>query len=305
MASKRRVYGLIGYPVKHSLSPVMHNAAFKALGIDAHYELFEVKPQDLNSFLDSLDDREIDGLNVTIPHKIRTREILEKKFPFDWDVKEINKYLHYVKLSGAINTIKRNGDRLDSWNTDAEGFSESLEEDLKFKTKDKNVLLLGCGGAARAIIASLSWRNTKIKKIFINDISDIALNSAKEYFLQASEYLKHFSVENLEFISSKKIPEVINVCQLLVNATPVGMKEDDPVVIDKELFHKDLSVYDIVYCRNRKTKLIEDAESRNLPCVNGLRMLLHQGMLSFEIWTNKKAPQEVMWKALSFQISTK
>lgn len=303
MISKVKVYGLIGYPVKHSLSPSMHNAAFKALNINAHYELFEVKPQDLNSFLDSLKDREIDGLNVTIPHKVKAREILERKLPYDKNAEFMHQDLFYVKLSGAINTIKRINGRLEYYNTDALGFLKSLEADLKFETKNKNVLLMGCGGAGRAIVASLSWKGAGINKIYINDIDTQALNSAKEYFSQASKHLKNFSLNKLQFISSEQIPEVVKDCHLLVNATPIGMRENDQAVIEKKFLHQDLSVYDIVYSRNRKTKLIEDAESIGLPRVNGLRMLLHQGMLSFGLWTNKQAPQEVMWKALDSQIS--
>lgn len=303
--SNKRLYGLIGYPVKHSLSPSMHNAAFKALNIDAHYELFEVKPQDLNSFLNSLQDREIDGLNVTIPHKVRAREILEEKYPYDKNAEFIHQDLFYVKLSGAINTIKKINGKLEYYNTDALGFLRSLEKDLEFETKNKNVLLIGCGGAGRAIIASLSWVQVDINKIYINDINTEALNSAKEYFFQVSKHLKNFSLNRLQFITKEEIPEVIEDCHLLVNATPLGMKESDLPVIEKSLLHKNLLVYDVVYSRNRQTRLIEDAESLGLRCVNGLRMLLHQGMLSFEIWTGKKAPEEVMWETLSSQISTK
>ena len=320
MSSEKRIYGLIGCPVKHSLSAVMHNAAFKYLkeykeiDYDAEYRLFEVKPQDLESFLlgsISVKDTEgkvflskdIVGFNITIPHKVRVKEILENKLPFDNNRGWVEEDLYYVRLSGAINTIKRNGDKLDYWNTDAEGFSRSLEEDLKFNTKDKNVLLVGCGGAGRAIIASLSWKETGINKIYINDINVEARDSTKEHFLQASKHLKDFSINRLQFISREEIVSVVKNCDLLINASPIGMKENDSLLIEKSFLHKNLSVYDVVY--NRETQLIREANSLGLVASNGLRMLLYQGMFSFEHWTGKKAPKEVMWEALSSQISTK
>lgn len=296
--NKKRIYGLIGYPVKHSLSPAMHNAAFKALQIDAEYQLFEVKPEELNSFLDSLAEKNIYGLNVTIPHKVRAREILEKKFPDDKDaLLSGHQDSYYVKRSGAVNTINRRKDKLEYYNTDANGFLESLKADLEFIPKDKKVLLLGYGGAGRAIIAGLSWAQVGIRKIYISDISAETLNSAKKHFSHGSEYLR----SRLEFISEEQIIDKIKDVDLLVNASPVGMKDGDPSVIDKELLRegkKSLCVYDVVY--NRETQLVKDAKELfgDSRAVGGLGMLLYQGMRSFEIWTEQKAPQEVMQKAL-------
>ena len=155
------IYGLIGYPVKHSLSPAIHNAAFKACGINAEYRLFEVKPEELEDFLlkdipvkdvngNSFSSQEIIGFNVTIPHKVRTREILESNFPFDKNANQQHRDLFYVMLSGAVNTVKRENGKLSYFNTDAEGFLKSLEGDLNFVTKDKKVLIIGCGGAGRS-----------------------------------------------------------------------------------------------------------------------------------------------------------
>ena len=172
----KKIYGVLGYPVKHSLSPVMHNAAFGHLKIDAEYKLFEVRPEALEDVLlgnISIKDTEgnevyagdISGFNITIPHKIKAKELLEKKFPFDQNAVLINIDLYYVKLSGAVNTVKREANILRYWNTDAPGFLKSLEVDLEFEPKGKNALLIGCGGAGRAIIAALSWGNVGIKKI--------------------------------------------------------------------------------------------------------------------------------------------
>lgn len=294
-----KIYGLIGYPVKHSLSPLMHNAAFH----EPKYRLFEVKPEELEGFLlknipirdtkgEVFSSQEIEGFNITIPHKVKAREILERAYPYDQGAVEQSRYLYYVKLSGAVNTVKREGGVLRYWNTDAEGFLCSLENDLKFNIRDKNGLIIGCGGAGRAIIAALSWVNViKFGKIYVNDINDESLASAKEYFSRFPRLSN-----KLVFVSGKEIPDIIKDCQLLVNATPVGMKEGDGSVIDKSLLHENLSVYDVVY--NRETQLVKDARSLGLPAADGLGMLLYQGVRSFEIWTGKSAPVEIMRNAL-------
>ena len=176
-----KIYGVLGYPASHSLSPKMHNAAFRALGINAEYRLFEVKPQELENFLlrpipvKDIDNwlvskADIFGFNITIPHKVRAKEILEKKFPIDDTEALLLEDQYYVKLSGAVNTVKKGIDKLYYYNTDASGFLRSLEKGLKFNTKGKNVLIIGCGGAGRALIASLSWKESGIKKVYINDM---------------------------------------------------------------------------------------------------------------------------------------
>ncbi|MFH1201858.1 MAG: shikimate dehydrogenase [Candidatus Omnitrophota bacterium] len=295
----KKIFGLVGYPVRHSLSPAMHDAAFRHLKIDAEYRLFEVRPEELEGFLENLDKENIFGLNVTIPYKIRAREILEKKFPFDQKAVWVNIDLYYVRFTGAVNTVKREGSVLKYWNTDADGFLKSLEADLKFVTKNKTVLLIGCGGAGRAVIAALSWINVGIKKIFITDINLDAVNSAKEHFFFKIPQAKYLP-NKLEFISPGDVAKVIKDCDLLVNATPIGMKEGDGSVIGKNLLHDKLYVYDLVY--NCDTQLIKDAQSLKRPAIGGLRMLWRQGILSFEHWTTEetkeKAPQEVMWEAL-------
>lgn len=292
----KKIYGLIGYPVKHSLSPAMHNAAFGDLQIEAEYKLFEVKPAELENFLlKTVFAENISGFNITMPHKIKAREILEREFPYGQNGSLIQVDLYYVKLSGAINTVRRDGDKLLYWNTDASGFLESLKKILHFQTnKGKNVFIFGCGGAGRAIIAALSWKDV-VNKIYINDINKAAVDSAKEYFFNlAQPHLK----EKLEFISTENTPEIINNCDLLVNASPIGMEDADVSVIDKKLLHKNLSVYDIVYNRKAQTRLIRDAESLGLPIAEGLDMLLYQGERSFNLWTGKPAPIEIMRQAL-------
>ncbi len=309
MNPQKKIYGLIGYPVKHSLSPLMHNAAFRAFKINAEYRLFEVEPAKLEAFLldnikvldtqgEEFYSQNIIGFNITIPYKIRAKEILEKKFSLS-----LGEYpeqdLYYVKLSGAINTVKREGKQLLYCNTDAWGFLKSLEDKkeegwgLGFESKGKSALVIGSGGAGRAVVAALSWKNMEMENIYINDIDEHVLEATKGYFLGLGrEDLK----ERLEFIPSNNIPSVIEKCDLLVNASSVGMKEGDPCVINRDLLHKRLSVYDVVY--NTETELVKEALAKGIPAVRGLGMLLYQGAAAFLYWTGMPAPIEVMKQAL-------
>jgi len=306
------IYGLIGYPVKHSLSPLMHNAAFNTLEINAEYRLFEVEPAKLETFLiDNIKildtqgkefySQDISGFNITIPHKVRAFEILKKKFPLSFS-KLAQEDQHYVKLSGAVNTVKREGGLVLYWNTDAAGFLKSLEDKeegwgLGFATKGKSALVIGSGGAGRAVVAALSWKNMGIKKIYINDIDGNALKATQGYFFSLSE--REDLKDRLDFISDSKIPEVIKKCDLLVNASPVGMKGEDASAVDRDWLHQDLCVYDVVYNREQETRLIRDAKSKGLRTANGLSMLLYQGADAFRLWTGREAPVEIMRKALN------
>lgn len=308
-----KLYGLIGYPVKHSLSGIMHNAAFDALGIDAAYRLFEVSPDELRDFLLSPDKQILDiegksirardllGFNITIPHKVNAREILEERFPYPQQDKKILQALYYVKLSGAINTVKRSAERLEYYNTDAPGFLRSLKEDLGLDSrsglKNEDVLVIGCGGAGRAIISALSWKDNRINKIYVYDVNDSAVNLLRDHFSHLPVEWKKILEEKIEFIPREKIAETVEKCRLLVNASPIGMEDSDAPVIESGLLHRGLYVYDIVY--NIKTRLIREAKAGGLSAASGEGMLLYQGVDAFELWTGKSAPVEIMKQALT------
>lgn len=269
------IYGVIGWPIKHSLSPAMHNAAFKELGIDAEYRAFEVKPEELEDFI--INRKDVAGFNITIPHKVRAREILKNRF------KVVNNlsYPYYDEMSGAVNTVKRNGDDIEYCNTDPVGFRHSLENDLKFKTKDKNALIIGCGGASRAIVADLSYSGHHIKKIYLYDINKEAVDSAKRYYSSLKNTIKFI-------YNDKEIVELKNEIDLLVNASPVGMEEgDERLAVPKELLRKELYVFDLVY--NRKTRLFKEASALGCHVVDGSGMLAAQGAFSFSLWTGVPA----------------
>lgn len=271
-------YGLIGHPVEHSLSPAMQNAAFAAAKVDAEYKLFNVAPDSLEAFLKDLIKNNIAGANVTIPYKVKAKEYIEKNGVLD----------KYAERLGAVNTIKVEGGKLKGFNTDGPGFYRSLVEDLKFEPEGKTVFVLGAGGAARAIIMYLG---NGPKKIYVDDIETRMAEEIKKH------YEKYYDRRKLEVVKKGAVKDALNSADLLIQATPVGMDDRDPPPIDIELLHPGIRVYDLVY-NKPMTKLVEWAAKKKLHAATGLGMLLYQGAMAFELWTGKKAPVDVMKKAL-------
>jgi shikimate dehydrogenase len=269
------IYGVLGFPSKHSLSPVMHNAAFKELKINAEYRIFEVPPQELEGFLKGLSKNNIAGINVTIPYKERVIPYLQKTSV-------------EADLIGAVNTIKVSQDGLEGFNTDGEGFLRHISEVFDFDPRDKKIAILGAGGASKAVCVYLA--KTGPKRISVYDV-----NHEKVRGLIA--HLVH-CCKGPEFIEAGSIEELlIQEADLLVNATPIGMKESDPSLVDEKFLHNGLFVYDLIY-HHPQTALLRSAREKGCLSSNGLGMLLYQGMLSFKIWTGKNAPKEVMEEAL-------
>ncbi|MFA4984332.1 MAG: shikimate dehydrogenase [Candidatus Omnitrophota bacterium] len=276
--SRLEVYGVLGYPAKHSFSPAMHNAAFRALGIKAAYRLFEIRPSELEDFMATLGENNIRGMNVTIPYK-------EKVLDY------INGYRQpAVKIIGAANTVKIDNDgRLSCFNTDFSGFMQHLAE---LKVRPKRVAVIGAGGAARAVCFGLAKK--KVSEIALYDIDrfrSISLVERLKSVFSSGDFLAASSIEGL------RIPDK----DLLVNASPVGMKPDDPCLVNAGQLHPGLFVYDLIYNPGR-TKLLELATSRGLANSNGLGMLLYQAVLSFSHWTGRDAPQDIMGRALQREL---
>ena len=282
MSSQESIlYGLIGYPVTHSISPLMHNAAFKHFAINAEYKLFEIKPEGLEDFVSSLHRYNSGGLNVTIPHKEKVIPLLDRVSP-------------EAELFGAVNTIRIGAQGLEGFNTDGKGFLTHLTHDLHFNPQGKTIALLGAGGAAKAVVVSLA--QSKPKKIAIFDV-DTEKAKALVGHLRVNFRETAFTVaDSVEGLS-------IEQSQLLVNATPVGMKAGDPCLVDEKLLHKDLLVYDVIY-NPKETKLLKVAHAKGARTSNGLGMLLYQGVAAFEIWTGKPAPVELMRRALEEGVKT-
>lgn len=272
------IYGLIGYPVRHTYSPLMHNAAFESLRINAVYLPFEVRPRDLKSNLFCMESIGVRGLNVTIPHKEKVLKYLD----------EIDRE---ASLIGAVNTIVNKGGRLRGFNTDGRGFVISLKENFGISPKGKRFFIMGAGGAARAISFSLALRGAR-RIVLVDVISKKAIKLAQSLSRETS-------CEAIALRKDKRaMREMILSSDVFINATPCGMKTKDPRVIDPKLLHKGLFVYDIIY-NVAITKLLRDAKERGAHTSGGIGMLLHQGALSFKLWTGKTPPINIMRKALA------
>ena len=280
-----RTYGLIGHPVTHSLSPAMQNAAFRELGIDAEYLLYDIQPDKLDDFLTGLGKSGIAGLNVTIPHKVKVKEYIERLGSLD----------KHARRLGAVNTIAVTPEGLRGHNTDGPGFYRSLVEDLHFEPERKTICVLGAGGAAMAVVMYLG---NAPERIFIYDV-----DGAKTAAL-ARQYGTYFDEKKLTVVSATGLGEAVAASDLLVNATPVGMKPTDPSPVDPGLLHQGLYVYDLVY-NLPQTTLVKEATRLKRHAVTGIGMLLRQGAIACEIWTGAKAPVAVMKKALTAALKEK
>jgi shikimate dehydrogenase len=275
MNSSKKIYGLIGYPLGHSLSGKMHNAAFKLLGMDAEYKLFPLAPQYIDDYLARLNNSGISGLNVTVPYKEKVLDFVE--------LSDETLFLRTVK---AVNTMRFDDGVWWGYNTDIPGFARHLREN--FNPLNKKVAILGAGGACRAVAYVLA--RDKAAEIRIYDIDQTKAQEISTMVKKIFPYAKIFPAESVERLDIKNK-------DLLINATPVGLKSSDPLVVPEDQLHKGLFVYDLIY-NPAETKLLACAKKAGCRVSNGLGMLLYQGVLSFEIWTGKNAPEEVMRKAL-------
>ena len=274
-----KIYGLVGYPIKHSFSPAMHNAAFHHLKINAEYRLFEKSPEELDNFMRGLLGQGISGLNVTVPFKEKVLDFID-----------LDKESFYLRQVGAVNTLVLKDNSWKGFNTDIPGFSRHIRENIDLK--DKRVAILGAGGAARAVCYALADKG--VKAISLYDVDSLKTHSL---IAMMSRLFPGFNI--YAFPSIKELD--IRNKDLLINATPVGIKKVDPCLVDESLLHKDLFVYDLIY-NPPKTKLLNLAQKKGANVQNGLGMLLYQGMLSFKHWTGLDAPEDVMRKALEKEL---
>lgn len=270
-----KVYGIIGYPVKHSKSPQFQTAAFLSLKINGIYLPFEVKPEDLRNAVSGIKALSIKGVNVTVPHKEEIVKYLD----------EISQEVQYI---GASNTIKNIDGYLIGYNTDAYGFIEGLKEILPEPHK-KNFLIIGAGGASRAVLYGLI--NEGVQNIIVaNRTVERVYNIIEDF-----KTLNRFIDQIIQPVRLDQIEENLNNVDVIVNTTSVGLKDEDPPLFDYSKIKKDHIVVDIIY---KKTKLLKEAEKKGCLYQDGLPMLLYQGAKAFEIWTERKAPIGVMREVL-------
>ncbi|HDQ05544.1 MAG TPA: shikimate dehydrogenase [Candidatus Bathyarchaeota archaeon] len=272
---KTRVCAVIGDPVEHSLSPAMHNAAFQKLGLNLVYVAFKVTRNELKEAISGAKSLGLRGLNVTMPHKNAV-------------IKYLDETDSTAEAIGAVNTILNEQGKLVGYNTDGKGAMIALQESGIYP-EEKKMLLLGAGGAAKAIAFQAAQEAEEL----------VILNRTPEKAEQLAELLRKKFGNKVKgrALSAEILKKELKTADILVNATPVGMHPHvNTSPIPSDLLRRDLCVMDIVY-NPLETKLVEDAKAVGAKVVWGLDMLLYQGAVSFEIWTNCPAPVDVMKKA--------
>ncbi|MBI5587211.1 MAG: shikimate dehydrogenase [Deltaproteobacteria bacterium] len=277
MDGHTKLVAIFGDPVEHTLSPAIHNAAFKSLGLDLAYVPFHVRPSDLKTAVASIKALGMAGVNVTIPHKEKVMRFLD-----DID--------HLAKEVGAVNTVVNKKGRLVGYNTDGVGYLLSLREDTGFVAGGKKVMILGAGGASRAIFYAVL--EAKPKSVVI---SNRTLKRANDL---AGEFRRIFRKAEIRTVPFEKnlLSEEAAETDLLINTTSLGMMNQGRLDFPVESLPKGSVVSDIVY-RPLATELLKKARRRGLKTHDGLSMLVRQGAIGFELWTGKKAPLELMRKA--------
>jgi shikimate dehydrogenase len=274
-----KLVGLIGYPVKHSLSPAMHNSAFAASGLNWCYVPLPVIPERLGEAIAGLRALGFVGANVTVPHKEVVMSYLDDVTP-------------EAQAIGAVNTIVVREGELIGYNTDGQGFLTALSEG-SFDLHGKQAVVLGAGGAARAVVYALAQAGTQVTVLNRSPVH------AQGLVQDFSPLFPALSLRALP-LTWQALEEWTTEAHLLVNTTPVGMWPD----VDKSLWPEDLAfpshltAFDLVY-NPRETKFLRQARSSGAKAIGGLGMLVHQGTAAFELWTGEKAPVEMMYEVAS------
>ena len=271
------VYGIIGKPVAHSLSPVMHNTAFKELKVNAVYKAFEVQEEDLELFFQDLREKDnpIFGINVTIPYKEAVLPLLDIINPFAEKVQ-------------AVNTVMITKNRtLHGFNTDGPGFLSHLME-LGFNTKNKRLAIVGAGGTTRAILSVLCMINERPDSIKLYN------RTVKNAQALVDDLGKRIDTSMVEVVSQVEDLN-IELADCLINTSSVGMNPKDEPIIDPDMLHRNLFVYDVIY-NPPKTRLLRHAEQKGAKISNGLGMLFYQGVLSLQHWAGMEIDPKVKTK---------
>ncbi len=275
-AKHKAVVGIIGHPIKHSLSPLMQNTAFEHKNLDYVYLPFDVLSENLEDAMKGMVALGIKGFNVTIPHKEKI-------------IQYLNNISDEANIIGAVNTVVNENGTLTGYNTDVNGILKTLEP-FKDELEDSEVSIFGAGGVVRSILYTLIG-NFKIKKINM-------INRTKE----RAEFLKDYYSEKMLFknistfeLMPPDLTKVISHSKLLINATPLGMfpNTDDSPLLISDFFNESQIIFDVVY-NPLKTKFLALAESAGARTLNGLKMFVEQGSKSFELWTSEQMPTDLV-----------
>ena len=258
-------FGLIGYPLGHSLSAVIHKAGFQSLGINASYDILETPPEDLVDRVKFLKHENYDGFNVTIPLKL----------PISLFVQEVDKY---ADIAGAVNTVRINSDKtFSAFNTDASGFKKAIPSDINLA--GKTVALLGTGGASRAAVLGLSDLGVSEIGVYTRNIPN-----AMDYMAYMRRKFPHIIITAYQIDAVRDLSKY----QILVNTTPIGMlgRSADMTPVEENVLKtlpEGAVVYDVIY-NPKKTVLLKNAEKLGYRIINGLDMLVYQAVAAQEIW---------------------
>ena len=275
---KADLVGVFGHPVAENPTVVMIEAGFQALNLNWRYLNIEVLPEDLETAVQGLRSMNFQGINLTIPHKVEVIQYLD-------DVAED------VRLIGAVNTVRREGDKLIGENTDGKGFLRSLREDAGFDPAGKRVVFLGAGGAARAMSVELALAGAQMITI---------VNRSPERGKPLADLLSEKTPADSEFVTWDQTYTVPEGTDVLLNATSIGLYPDvnDKPDIDYDSIRGDMVVCDVIP-NPPWTPFLLEAQNRGAKTLDGLGMLVNQGTIAFKLWTGREAPADVMRKALT------
>lgn len=282
-----RYIGLIGYPLKHSISPYFQQAALDYYQLDIHYEAWETGPDQLQDIVNDLRKHQNLGANVTVPYK-------EVVLPLLDGVDNL------ASSISAVNTIVKKDNKLLGFNTDAYGFIEALDKEGHFDPEGKRVVILGAGGVARAVGFTLVQR--EVATLAITDgiferaraLAENLVRYIKEASANSKDLEPHVTTFQWQTLSSA---ETLENCDLIVHCTPIGMKhspQEGQSPLTLEVIPKGVLVYDMVY-NPWLTPLLRLAQKAGANILGGLPMLVYQGAASFKLWTGKKAPVDLMF----------
>ncbi len=271
-------FAVIGYPVRHSLSPQMHLAGFKAIRKQAQFVRIEVSPEEFKKLIEKLREKSFTGWKCTVPHKLEMLKLCD----------ELDKSAEDLQ---SVNTVWNVGNKLTGYNHDGPGWSRAIKEAFGIEIHSLRIMILGVGGAGQALARQASLEGCR-KLVVVN-----------RTFEKANDLVKSLSKSNAgDFFTAlpwdeDKIQQELKEIDLVVNCTSIGLKPEDSPVLGEKVFHSKLLVYDTIY-RPEKTKFLECAEKTGARGVNGLSMLLHEGALAFSLWNHCDAPIEAMREAL-------
>jgi shikimate dehydrogenase len=274
---KSELVGVLGYPVAENPTCVMQEAAFAALNLQWRYLTLEVKPEALPEAIRGVRALGMQGINLTIPHKVAVLPLLDQISPD-------------AAMIGAVNTVRRDGNRLIGENTDGKGFLRGVRDEAGIDPKGKRVVVLGAGGAARAITVELALAGAARITIW---------NRGAERGQALCQHLKERTKADAHFESWNRTVDVTPDVDILVNATSIGLFPDTQAMPDVNLKNakRELLVCDVVP-NPPETRFVQSARSLGLKTLTGLPMLVYQGAIGFEMWTGRKAPEAAMKAAL-------